>query len=115
MPSMKPTAATKPEELLRVAQEYADLFNARPVEDVDRLIADACVDPFWDDRTNLLSLLAEEPEELGLVLATEPDDYVVVRFTGPDGDAGGGYWTVDASVVDWEELEDRAFDSAPPS
>jgi hypothetical protein len=86
-----------------VAQEYADLFNAADsIEDVDRLIADACVDPLWDDRTNLLSLLADDAEDLGLVLATEPDDYVVIRFVGE--------WVVDISPVDWEALEDRAFD-----
>jgi hypothetical protein len=102
MPQTEPTATTKPEELLRVAQEYADLFNARPLEDIDRLIADACVDPFWDDRTNLLSLLADEPEDLALVLADHPDDYVVIRFVGE--------WVVDTSPVDWEALEDQAFD-----
>ena len=72
MPPRESPSTTRPEELLRVAQEYADLFNANPLEDIDRLIADACVDPFWDDRTNLLSLLADEPEDLGLVLATGP-------------------------------------------
>ncbi len=92
-------------ELLRVAQDYADLFNASPLEDVDRLIADACVDPLWDDRTNLLSLIADEPEDLGLVLASEPDDCVVVRFLGQ--------WVVDLSDVDWEAFEDRDFDPGP--
>ena len=105
MPPTEPTAAAKPEELLRVAQEYADLFNARPLEDIDGLIADACVDPFWDDRTNLLSLAADEPENLGLVLATEPEDYVVIRYIGE--------WIVDLSHVDWDALEHRAFDSDP--
>jgi hypothetical protein len=108
MPSTEHSAATRPEELLRVAQEYADLFNARPLEDVDRLIADACVDPFWDDRTNLLSLMADDAEDLGLVLATAPDDYVVIRFIT-------GQWIVDTSPVDWESLEDEAFDSDFPS
>jgi len=99
-------SATTPEELLRVAQEYADLFNANPLEEIDRLIADACVDPFWDDRTNLLSLLADDPEDLGLVLAADAgDDCVVVRFV--DG------WIVDSAQVDWEALEDRAFDPGP--
>jgi hypothetical protein len=103
MPANEPTAATKPDELLRVAHEYAKMFNGRPMEDIESLIADACVDPFWDDRTNLLSLLADEPEDLGLVLATEPDDYVVVRYVGE--------WAVDTSLVDWERLEQQAFDS----
>jgi len=99
------TSPTKPAELLRVAQEYADLFNANPLDDIDRLIADACVDPFWDDRTNLLSLLADDPGDLGLVLGHDRDDYVVVRYTGE--------WVVDLSPVDWEALEDRAFDPDP--
>jgi len=102
-----PMTSSRPEESLRVAQEYADLFNARPLEDIDRLIADACVDPLWDDRTNLLSLLADGPEDLALVLATDPDDYVVVRFTDE--------WVVDTTPVDWEELEDQAFDDTDDS
>jgi hypothetical protein len=97
----KPIAEAKPEELLRVAQEYADLFNSRPIEDIERLIADACVDPLWDDRTNLLSLAADDPEDLGLVLANDDEDYVVIRFIGE--------WVVDMAPVDWEELEDQAF------
>ncbi len=105
MPPIEPTSVTRPDELLRVAQEYADLFNARPLEDIDELIADACVDPFWDDRTNLLSLLADEPEALGLVLAADDDDYVVVRFAGA--------WVVDTSPVDWDGLEERAFRPDP--
>lgn len=33
-------------ELLRAAQQYADVFNsAASIDNVDRLIADACVDP----------------------------------------------------------------------
>jgi len=102
MPPIEPTATTRSEELVRVAQEYADLFNTRPLEDVDGLIADACVDPFWDDRTNLLSFSADDPEDLALVLATEPEDYVVVRYVGE--------WVVDVSPVDWDALEDRTFD-----
>lgn len=97
-----PTTSSRPEELLRVAQEYADLFNARPIEDIDRLIADACVDPLWDDRTNLLSFLADGPADLALVLATDPDEYVIVRFIDE--------WVVDTSLVDWDELEDEAFE-----
>src|ERR1700738_1169959 len=88
-------------------REYADLFNARPLEDIDELIADACVDPFWDDRTNLLSLLAEEPEGLGCGLSPDTEDYVVIRCVGE--------WVVDGSPVDWAGLEDRAFDPGPDS
>ena len=103
-------------ELVRVGHEYADLFNASSFEEIDRLIADACVDPFWDDRTNLLSLLADGPEDLGLVLATDPDDYVVVRFVGEvrAGDINGG-WIVDCAPVDWDALENEAFDDDPDS
>ena len=107
MPATEPVSSTRPDELLRVAQEYADLFNASRIEDIDGLIADACVDAFWDDRTNLLSMLADEPEDLGLVLASGPEDYVVVRY------AGG--WVVDPSPVDWEALEDQAFGEEPAS
>jgi hypothetical protein len=101
MPPTPSTSATRPDELLRVAQEYADLFNASRREDIERLISDACVDAFWDDRTNLLLMLADDPEELGLVLATDPENYVVVRF--------GGEWVVDTSPVDWDDLEEQAF------
>ncbi len=110
---MRPTKSTpqtpfksKPAELLRAAQEYADLFNVNPLDEIDRLIADACVDPFWDDRTNLLALLADDAEDLGLVLSGERDeDYVVVRYVGE--------WVVDCASVDWEALEDQAFDPVP--
>ncbi len=105
MPSTDPDLATRPEALKRVAQEYADLFNASPLVDIDRLIADACVDPFWDERTNLLSLLADQPEDLGLVLASAPNEFLVVRFVGE--------WIVDYSDIDWGALEDRAFDPGP--
>ena len=101
MPPTPPTSATRPDELLRVAQEYADLFNASASDDIDRLISDACVDAFWDDRTNLLLMLADEPDELGLVLATDPENYVVVRFVGE--------WVVDTSPVDWDALEEQVF------
>lgn len=98
-------SSVRPAELLRVAQEYADLFNSNPLDDIDHLISDACVDPFWDDRTNLLSLLADDPEDLGLVLATDRADYVVVRYVRE--------WVVDLTPVDWDALEDRAFDPDP--
>jgi hypothetical protein len=101
MPPTPPTSTTRDDELLRVAQEYADLFNASRSEDIDRLITDACVDAFWDDRTNLLLMLADDPEELGLVLASAPENYVVVRFVGE--------WVVDTSPVDWNALEEQAF------
>lgn len=110
-PPTTPTLPTAPAELLRVGQEYAEVFNASSIDEIDRLIADACVDPFWDDRTNLLSLLAEDPEDLGLVLATDPEEYVVVRYVD-DAGGGGGHWMVDTEPVDWDELEDRAFDPA---
>jgi hypothetical protein len=84
--------------------EYRDLFSACAMDDVDRLIAEACLDPFWDDRTNLLSLLAERPEDLGLVLSNDDDhqSYVVVRYRDRE-------WIVDTAPVDWDALEDRAF------
>ncbi|HEX3426762.1 MAG TPA: hypothetical protein VHT30_11560 [Acidimicrobiales bacterium] len=102
MPPPDPPAVTRSEELLRVAQEYADLFNSQPLDNIDRLIADACVDPLWDDRTNLLSFMAEDTTDVGLVLAVTRDDYVIVRFV--DG------WIVDTTPEDWEAMEDQAFD-----
>lgn len=93
-------------DLLRIAQEYADLFNRCDPSAIDDLISEACIEPNWDDRTNLLSLLANSNEDLGLVLASEPggDDYVVVRFSGQ--------WSVDTTPVDWDALEDELID--PP-
>ncbi|MDQ1426765.1 MAG: hypothetical protein QOK39_241 [Acidimicrobiaceae bacterium] len=109
MPPTTPATPTTSSDLLDAAQQYADLFNAAgSIDDVDQLIADACVDPFWDDRTNLLSLLADDPQDLGLVLASSPDDYVVVRYLGGEAD---GKWVVDTSPVDWDALEDEAFDA----
>lgn len=101
---LDPSAASRPAELATVADEYAALLSSRPTADADSLIADACVDPLWDDRTNLLSLLADQPEDLGLVLGFGPDEYMVVRYA-----ADRGCWIVDDSPVDWEALEDRAF------
>jgi hypothetical protein len=98
-----PAALTVPVELALVAGEYAQLLNNSALTEADRLIADACVDPLWDDRTNLLSLLADDPEDLGLVLATGPDTYIVVRRLG-------GTWVADSGPVDWDTLEARAFD-----
>ena len=107
-PTKSPSALpSQPSDLLDAAEHYAELFNAGSIHDVDRVIADACVDPLWDDRTNLLSLLADDLEDLGLVLATSPDDYVVVRFVGV---RAAGKWVVDTSPVDWDSLEDEAFD-----
>ncbi|MDQ1427165.1 MAG: hypothetical protein QOK39_641 [Acidimicrobiaceae bacterium] len=101
-PDEMPAALTVPVELALVAAEYSALLNTVGLPDVDRLIADACVDPLWDDRTNLLSLLADAPEELGLVLATGADTYIVVRYAA-------GTWVADSAPVDWDALEDRAF------
>ena len=107
----EPTSPSRSSKLLEAAQQYADIFNsASSIDDVDRLIADACIDPFWDDRTNLLSFLADDPEDVGLVLSTGPDDYVIIRRLGGASD---GEWVVDTSPVDWDVLEDEAFDESP--
>lgn len=100
--SGEPVTSPDHAALLLVAQMYADLFNANPLAEVDRLIADACVDPLWSDRTNLLSLLADEPEELGLVLGSDPEHHAVIRWDGRQ-------WIADSAPVDWDALEERAF------
>ncbi len=91
-------------ELARIAQEYADLLNRVEPAAVGGIIDEACVEPNWDERTNLYSMQANAPEDLALVLSSEPggDDYLVVRFVGE--------WVVDYSVVDWDELEEEVFD-----
>lgn len=92
--------------LLQIAHEYAEVFNRAEPAVVERLIAEACIEPFWDERTNLLAMLADGPEDLGLVLSSEPGggDYLVVRYVGE--------WVVDTTPVDWEALEEEAFEPA---
>ncbi|MDQ6616060.1 MAG: hypothetical protein M3083_15325 [Actinomycetota bacterium] len=101
-PRVDPVASAPEPVVEAAARQYADLFNATPMDEIDRLIADACVDPLWDDRTNLLSLLADEPQDQGLVLASDAAHYAVIRWDGQE-------WIVDSAPVDWDALEDRAF------
>jgi hypothetical protein len=91
-------------ELVRIAQSYADLFNQIEPGAVARAIDEAALDRYWDDRTNLFLLNAEDPTDIALVLSVEPDseDYLVVRWAGE--------WVVDDTPVDWESLESEAFD-----
>ena len=91
-------------ELVRIAQSYADLFNQIEPGAVARAIDEAALDRYWDDRTNLFLLNADDPTDVALVLSTEPDsdDYLVVRWAGE--------WVVDDTPVDWESLEADAFD-----
>ena len=91
-------------ELVRSAQSYADLFNQIDPAAVSRAIDEAAVDRYWDDRTNLFLLNAEDPTDVALVLSAEPDNeaYLVVRWAGE--------WVVDDTPVDWESLEGDAFD-----
>jgi hypothetical protein len=91
-------------ELVRSAQSYADLFNQIEPGAVSRAIDEAAVDRYWDDRTNLFLLNANDPTDVALVLSAEPDteDYLVVRWVGE--------WVVDDTPVDWESLEADAFD-----
>ena len=90
-------------DLSRVAQEYADLLNRSEPALTSQIIDEACIEPHWDERSNLFSMLATAPEDMALVLSAEPggDDYVVVRFAGE--------WVVDHSAVDWGAMEDEAF------
>ncbi len=95
------------EDVIRIGQEYADLFNRSEPADIEQMISEACIETHWDDRTNLLSLLASSHEEMGLVLATVPggEDYLVVRFCG--------HWVVDFTPVDWDTLEDEWLEPIP--
>jgi hypothetical protein len=94
------------DEVYRVAEQWAAIFNRVGLGEVERLITEAGVDECFDDRTNLFLLAQEDPTDLALVLSPtseSPDDgdgYLVVRF---DGDR----WFVEP--VDWDALEDAAF------
>jgi hypothetical protein len=95
------------DDLYRVAEEWAAVFNRVGVAEVERLITDAAMDECFDDRTNLFLMTRVDPTDLALVLSLTPDvddsdDYLVVRF---DGEA----WVVDSVPVDWDALEDAAF------
>ena len=96
------------DEVYRVAEEWAAIFNRVGLGEVERLITEAGFDECFDDRTNLFLLAQVDPTDLALVLSSssgaddEGDDYVVVRF---DGDG----WFVDTEPVDWDALEDAAF------
>jgi hypothetical protein len=92
-------------DLSRVAQEYADLLNRSEPALTCQIIDEACIEPHWDERSNLFQMLATAPEDMALVLSSEPggDDYVVVRFIT-------GEWVVDATPVDWDEMEEEAFE-----
>jgi hypothetical protein len=95
--------------LYEAALEWAALFNSMPPEAVGEVIAESGNEEYFDDRTNLFLMAPGEPTDLALVLsaADEPDsdDYVVVRWVG---DA----WAVDSGPVDWEALEEAAFDES---
>jgi hypothetical protein len=92
-------------ELYRAAQDYADLLNRVDPEAVPRVIDEAALDRYWDERTNLFLMAAADPRDVALVLAAEPDsdDYLVVRWVGE--------WVVDPAPVDWDAMED-ALDNA---
>jgi hypothetical protein len=91
-------------ELAGIAQTYADLFNQIELGAVARAIDEAALDRYWDDRTNLFLLNAEDPTDIALVLSVEPEteNYLVVRWAGE--------WVVDDTPVDWDSLESEAFD-----
>jgi hypothetical protein len=92
------------EDLLGAADGYAaELNQLDPAATFEWLAEVAVESPYWDDRTSLLAMAAEGPEDAALVLATEPggDDYVLVRWAGR--------WFVDSDPVDWQAvLEDLA-------
>jgi len=95
------------DEVYRVAEEWAAIFNRVGLVEVERLITEAGFDECFDDRTNLFLVAQVDPTDLALVLSSsgpdgEGDDYVVVRF-----DEEG--WFVDTEPVDWDALEDAAF------
>jgi hypothetical protein len=96
------------DELYRIGEEWAAIFNRVGLGEVERVITEAGFDECFDDRTNLFLLAQADPTDLALVLSSssgaddEEDDYVVVRFDGDE-------WFVDTDPVDWEALEDAAF------
>jgi hypothetical protein len=91
-------------DIRRLAQSYADRFNQLAAEDVADLLSDISAETaYWDDRTNLFALAADDPLDLALVLSAEAggEDYVVVRWVDR--------WFVDETPVDWSSLEAAAF------
>jgi hypothetical protein len=99
------------DDLRQAAEGYATELNLLDPAALFEWLDEVAVEsPFWDDRTNLLLMVAERPEDVALVLATEPggDDYVLVRWVG--------HWIVDADPVDWEAVLDEAAEDVrtPP-
>jgi hypothetical protein len=95
--------------IVRVAEEWAALFNRVDPADVEALITEATTDESFDHRTNLFLMARAEPTDVALVLSApddraddDSDSYVVVRWDG-------GGWVVDDEPVDWRSLEDSAF------
>jgi hypothetical protein len=100
-----PRRAVTADEVYRIAEEWAALFNRVDAGEVEHLITEAAVDECFDDRTNLFLMSRAEPTDVALVLsssAAADDDYLIVRY---DGEA----WVVDSAPVDWTSLEDAAF------
>jgi hypothetical protein len=93
------------EEVYRIAEDWAALFNRVDAGEVEHLITEAAVEECFDDRTNLFLMSRVEPIDVALVLSSSPgaeDDYLIVHF---DGDA----WIVDSTPVDWISIADAAF------
>jgi hypothetical protein len=92
-------ALTTKAGLRQAANSYAAELNLLDRQAIPEWRSEiAAESPYWDDRTNLLSLTGDQPEDAALVLATRPggDDYVVIRWAGR--------WIVDTDPVDWEAV-----------
>ena len=87
------------DRLRHPADEYVTELNLLAPEAVPEWLAEVATEsPYWDDRTNLLFLTADRPEDTALVLASKPggEDYLVIRWAGR--------WIVDTDPVDWEAV-----------
>lgn len=94
--------AFSPLTLRAAAEGYvAELNQLRPEQANQRLAEVAAESPYWDDRSNLFSLVATDPRDRALVL-TDGTEELVVRYATDR-------WVVDDTPVDWDALEAEAL------
>lgn len=94
--------AFSPLTLRAAAEGYAaELNQLSPGQASQRIAEVAAESPYWDDRSNLFSLVATEPLDRALVL-TDGTAELLVRYVNDR-------WVVDDTPVDWDALEAEAF------